>query len=239
MGSDDIFKKNRLAKKSKDLARKSANKAPLSKILIVCEGLKTEPNYFKELIEYYKLQTANVIDVTGDCGASPMCVVRHAKELQAKVNANGAPYDLIYIVIDKDAHTDYMNALDFIKRVKPSKTWFAINSVPCFEFWLLLHYTYTTKAYKNLPGNSSGNQLVRELKKHINGYEKGDKGIFMKTLNSLPNKDLQGVIGKAKKCQQAATSSNTDNPTTMVYFLVEKLLELNLSKTATKKINRV
>lgn len=161
--------------------------------------------------------------------------MRKAKELQADMNQIGAPYDEIFIVIDKDAHTDYSSALDSIKCAKPSKTWVAVNSVPCFEFWLLLHYTYTTKAYKNLPKNSSGNQVLKELKRYIKGYEKGAKGIFLKTLNSLNLKDLNEVITKAKQCEQAATSSGTDNPTTMVYKLVERLLSLNeLKKSNTR-----
>lgn len=235
MGSEDLFKKRRNPKKNRDLARKDGNKTPLAKILIVCEGLKTEPTYFEELVVYYELHTASVIDVTGDCGSSPMCVVRKAKELQAEMIQKGAPYDEIFIVIDKDAHTDYNSALESIKCAKPSKTWIAVNSVPCFEFWLLLHYTYTTKAYKNLPGNSSGNQVLKELKKHIKGYEKGAKGIFRKTLNSLKSNDLNEVIIKAKQCEQAATSSGTDNPSTMVYKLVERLLNLNELKKSNKR----
>ncbi|MBY5200988.1 RloB domain-containing protein [Citrobacter braakii] len=235
MGSENLFNRSRKPKSNQELGRKPASKKTLAKLLIVCEGLKTEPTYFEELITHFELLTASVIDVTGDCGSSPMCVVRKAKELQTEKIEQGASYDEIYIVIDKDAHVDYNNALDSIQRAKPSKTWIAINSVPCFEFWLLLHYTYTTKAYKNLPGNSSGNQVLKDLKKHIKKYEKGDKGIFKTTFNALDSKDLNEVIVKAKQCERAATSSGTDNPLTMVYKLVERLLELHALKIANRR----
>lgn len=107
MGSEDLFKKKRGPKTAKDLARRNAVKSPLAKILIVCEGKKTEPNYFEDLINHYELLTASVIDVTGECGSSPMCVVRHAKEKHKEMTEKGAPYDQIFVVIDKDAHTDY------------------------------------------------------------------------------------------------------------------------------------
>lgn len=42
MGTDDLFKKAR----EKREARKSLNKKILDNILILCEGEKTEPNYF-------------------------------------------------------------------------------------------------------------------------------------------------------------------------------------------------
>lgn len=226
MGSDDLFKRKRGPKNVRDLARKSPKKSPLAKILIVCEGKKTEPTYFEDLVSHFELLTASVIDVTGECGSSPMCVVRYAKEQQKIMVGRGAPYDQIYVVIDKDAHSDYLAALDAVRRVKPESLFVPVNSVPCFEYWLLLHYTYSTRAYKNLPGNSSGDQIVADLRKYIKDYEKGAKGIFQKTLNALKSKDLNEVIVKARRSLEAASASDTDNPTTKVHELVDRLIKL-------------
>lgn len=41
------------------LERKAARRAPYERILIVSEGSKTEPNYFKEIRAEYRLHTAN------------------------------------------------------------------------------------------------------------------------------------------------------------------------------------
>lgn len=226
MGSDDLFKKKRGPKNAKDLARKKPNKSPLAKILIVCEGEKTEPTYFEDLVDHFELLTASVIDVTGECGSSPMCVVRYAKEQQKIMLGKGAPYDQIYVVIDKDAHSDYIAALDAVRRAKPDSVFISVNSVPCFEYWLLLHYTYSTRAFKNLPGNSSGDQIVAELKRYIKDYEKGAKGIFKKTFNVLKSKDLNEVVVKARQSLEAAKASDTDNPSTKVYELVDRLIKL-------------
>lgn len=238
MGSDDLFKRKRGPKTAKGLARRNAVKSPLAKILIVCEGKKTEPNYFEDLINHFELLTASVIDVTGECGSSPMCVVRHAKEQHKKMTEQGAPYDQVFVVIDKDAHSDYMAALDAIKRSKPSSSWLAVNSVPCFEYWLLLHYIDSTKAFSNLPGNSSGNQIVSELRKHIKNYEKGSKGIFHQTLNALESKDLNEVVLRAKRSLQAAEASDTDNPSTKVFMLVERLIQLKEQIESNRKQKR-
>ncbi|PCP39028.1 CRISPR-associated protein [Klebsiella pneumoniae] len=189
-------------------------------------GEKTEPTYFEDLVSHFELLTASVIDVTGECGSSPMCVVRYAKEQQKIMVGRGAPYDQIYVVIDKDAHSDYLAALDAVRRVKPESLFVPVNSVPCFEYWLLLHYTYSTRAYKNLPGNSSGDQIVADLRKYIKDYEKGAKGIFQKTLNALKSKDLNEVIVKARRSLEAASASDTDNPTTKVHELVDRLIKL-------------
>ncbi|MEA9390411.1 RloB family protein [Acerihabitans sp. TG2] len=78
MGSDDLFHKRR-PKSTADMRRKKESKISLDKILIVCEGEKTEPIYFTELREFYELNTTNVIEVIGNCGSSPSSVVAHAK----------------------------------------------------------------------------------------------------------------------------------------------------------------
>lgn len=64
MGKDDLFhkRKKRLAA---SLQRKRILKAPYDRVLIVCEGAKTEPNYFREIRDAYRLSTAN-IDICGE-----------------------------------------------------------------------------------------------------------------------------------------------------------------------------
>ncbi len=52
LGTDDLFHK-RKAKVTNDLNRKQAIKRTYEKILIVCEGSKTEPNYFAEAVAHF------------------------------------------------------------------------------------------------------------------------------------------------------------------------------------------
>ena len=73
MGSEDLFHK-RKARKSTDNKRKKARRQPYDKVLIVCEGQKTEPVYFEEVRLIHKLDSAN-IEIDGTCGSSPMSVM--------------------------------------------------------------------------------------------------------------------------------------------------------------------
>lgn len=50
MGSDDLHKKIK-AKTLKQKQRKIGTRKPYDRVLIVCEGAKTEPLYFKALRE--------------------------------------------------------------------------------------------------------------------------------------------------------------------------------------------
>jgi len=64
MGTDNLFHK-RKAKTASALQRRKAKRAAYAKILIVCEGEKTEPNSFNGLVKKYELNTANV-EICGD-----------------------------------------------------------------------------------------------------------------------------------------------------------------------------
>ena len=75
-------------------------------MLIVCEGEKTEPHYFKSLIAKLGLMTAEV-EICGNCGSAPTSVVKFGNK---KLSAD-PDYDLIFFVFDRDSHIDYDDAL--------------------------------------------------------------------------------------------------------------------------------
>jgi hypothetical protein len=214
MGSEDLFHKRR-PKKSIELRRGNKKRMPLKKILIVCEGEKTEPQYFSDLISHFRLSAASVIEVTGDCGSSPKSVVEHAREKYRLEDERSAPYDHVYCVFDKDSHSCYQDAIYRLKTFKPAGVFMAINSVPCFEFWLLLHFTYSTKSFGNFKENSSGNQMLNELRKFMPDYEKRKKGVFSTLVSRLDS-----AITNSQRARAAAADSGTDNPTTRVDELV-------------------
>lgn len=49
MGSDDLFKK-RKARKLRDISRKKRTRELYKRVLIVCEGQKTEPSFCVKLV---------------------------------------------------------------------------------------------------------------------------------------------------------------------------------------------
>ncbi len=215
-GGDKLFQK-RKAKNTEGLRRKQAKRSPYDKVLIVCEGEKTEPNYFRELRDYYRLNTANV-EVTGECGSSPINVLQKAQELYREAQRN-IPFDRVYCVFDKDTHQTYGQVLNAIDSLSPKETFFAINSVPCFEYWLLLHFCYTTQPfYGTNGGKSAGDQVLEELKVYIPNYAKGNQGYFEALIPQLPQ-----AIAYAKRALAEAQKSDTDNPSTHIHELIEYL----------------
>ena len=114
MGTDNLFHK-RKERKVELLRRRRATKAPYDVILIVCEGGKTEPNYFTELKKAFRLSNANV-RICG-CGSDPLSVVDFAIETFRREQE----FDRVYCVFDRDRHTTYNTALDRVRRARLGK----------------------------------------------------------------------------------------------------------------------
>lgn len=98
--------------------------------LIVCEGEKTEPNYFR------RFQKARV-EVVG-AGADPSQVVKQALTLQAQARAQKQPFDVVWVVFDRDDFAHFNAAIDQAR----AKGLQVAYSNQAFELWYLLHFCY-------------------------------------------------------------------------------------------------
>ncbi len=90
------------------LARKQGRRASYDRILIVSEGRKTEPNYFREIRAAYRLRTANVEVQPSDMGTAPIQLVRYALALfedgDRHKNIQRRAFEKVYAVFDRDYH---------------------------------------------------------------------------------------------------------------------------------------
>lgn len=203
-----------------DLARKRARRASYDRVLIVCEGAKTEPNYLRNLIDFLELNTANV-EVDGDSGSSPISVVEHSKKRYNKEKRTGEAFDRVFCVFDKDSHASYTRALDEVEKAKPKNIFKAIISVPCFEYWLLLHYEFTTKPFVVTGAKSACANLIDYLKKYFPAYSKGNTN----TYNEIKSQTTQ-AIDRSKQALKQAQENGRDDPSTLMHELVEYLYHL-------------
>jgi hypothetical protein len=170
----------RKPRKGEDLKRRPPQRESYDRVLIVCEGEKTEPNYFCELREYYKLNTANVDIIPAD-GSSPITVVHSAKVRQKHERKQGEQFDRIYCVFDKDEHTNYYDAC---KQASDNKIELA-TSIPCFEYWLLLHFKETMAPFAAGGGKTVAENAASALRKYLPGYVKASTGLFKTLLDRL------------------------------------------------------
>lgn len=82
-----MARSNRLrVRKVGDLRRKQPTREPYDRILIVCEGKKTEPNYFEEIRKEERIPTAHIYVLHSQFGTQPLQVVKFAEENSTKPN---------------------------------------------------------------------------------------------------------------------------------------------------------
>ena len=177
-------------RQKKQLERKLGRRASHDRLLIVSEGSKTEPNYFREIRTAYRLHTANVEVQPSEMGTSPLQVVQYAKELFEKGDRHRQiqprAFEQVYAVFDRDDHATYFQALELAKSldgklrndIKQPMRFQAIASVPSFELWLLLHY-------EDIQAPIHRDEVMQRLKRYIPGYEKGAGGAFAITRHKL------------------------------------------------------
>ena len=210
---------HRQPRHAKSLKRSAAGREMYDRVLIVCEGTKTEPAYFNEIRNKLELSTANVT-VTPSDGSDPMSIVGHAKNLHKFSAKQGNRYDQIYCVFDRDQHEEFQNAFLQLKTRSQFKS---ACSWPCFEFWLILHFGYKRKPFLATHNRSASQNCELTLKKLLPQYTKGMADIFER----LHPKTNVAIIN-AKRAMNDAKQTGEMNPSTEVHNLVEYLQNLKI-----------
>ena len=211
MRNNNVSRKDRL---------KSKRRAPAN-YLIVCEGKKTEPNYFNGLKKKINEKYGNKVDVlipnieVKGTGRNTTDLVKYT---QKYVNYSSKVYGQVWVVFDKDDYSDeqFDNA---IKLNEYNSAW----SNPNFEIWLLSHF-------KKITTPLSKNNTLKELKKEfqnadLGNYSKNDKEIFEKVTK---DNRLESAIKNCKEIYEefnCVSSNASKNPCTTVFMLVEDLSE--------------
>ena len=148
-------------------------------------------------------------------------VVDHALQHYIEHKRQGDEFDKVFCVFDKDSHDTYEQALTEVSETRPVNTFKAINSVPCFEYWPLLHFVFTTQPFAAAGGKSACACVIDELHKYMPAYTKGDHGIFKELMPRT-----EQAVTRSKNALQQARNNGTDNPSTLMHELVEYLQKL-------------
>lgn len=175
------------------------------KFLIVCEGTKTEPNYFK----CFRVNRDVVkLDIEG-FGYNTLTLVREAIRIKETVY-----YDEVWCVFDRDSFSaQSFNAAFKVARENDIKIAYSNQA---FELWYLLHFHYYDVAIHR----KEYCKMLTQLLGHK--YEKNSETIYDELLSR--QKD---AIRHAERLHSNynLTKPERDNPSTTVHELVKKLNE--------------
>lgn len=175
------------------------------RILISCEGEKTEPFYFEEMKRAWRLAIEiELVTAQGD----PLSVVESA------LKYIGGGYDEIWAVFDKDDFQDERIKKAF-QQAKQSDIRIAYSN-ESFELWYLLHFCYANTAIPRA-------ELIKRLDEELCcSYSKTDASIFY-----MIRKNLCRAILHARKLNEEASMYDmgviNKNPFTGIFHIINSL----------------
>jgi len=194
--------------------RRTDDREVLQRFLIICEGAKTEPNYF----EGFRVPQL-VVDAVGT-GYNTLSLVDEAIRLKGEKEAEArrrgrSPYDQIWCVFDRDSFpADSFNSA--IRKAETAGFQVAYTN-EAFELWYLLHFDDHRAALHR----TQYCEILTDRLGHK--YHKGSLKMYAELLNRQVEairraESLRADYGASHNPQQ-------DNPCTTVHLLVKALRE--------------
>jgi RloB-like protein len=183
--------------------RKVNTREVKQRFLIVCEGTKTEPNYFRSF-----RVPKDAVEIRG-VAEDPSKLVNSAKDLSTEDE-----YDQVWCVFDRDPGAwtaeNFNNALKNAKRHK----FHVAYSNESFELWYILHFQFLGTATSRHDYEDKLSKLLGQK------YQKNDPKMYDKLLEQQPD-----AIKNAEQLLASYDRSNPekDNPSTTVHLLVQAL----------------
>ena len=185
--------------------------------LIICEGTKTEPYYFRSLKARVEEKEANRVqfEIVG-AGLNTRGLFEYA---QRKVSDSPNGYSHVWLVYDKDDFpSDRFNITEELCINNSSDegvTYHAIWSNQCIELWFLLHFMY-------LQSDLHRDEYYPKLTENL-----GDHGTYTKNREDIfdvlfPYLDF--AIANARKLDKAnhGKTPTQSSPGTKVFEIMEK-----------------
>jgi RloB-like protein len=170
-----------------------------ARFLIVCEGKRTEPGYFRSF------RVNAVVKISGQ-GRNTLSLVEKAIEL-SETDA----FDQVWCVFDRDSfpHDDFNAAIALAKKSK-FKVAFTNEA---FELWYLLHYSYVISSHTR-------REYISLLSKNLGFKYEKTTTLYDRLLDMQPQ-----AIKNAKRLatEYKPFDPVSCNPSTTVHVLVEEL----------------
>lgn len=218
MGSDDLFNKRRKERRKRNENIKIQRS---SNWLVVCEGTKTEVNYFRGAIssinegidDKYKLK----VKVVGK-GMNTVSLVKSVDDLLIDIDrykTSVIPYGKIFVVFDKDSFSSVLfdEAISMCEKNGYIPLW----SNQAIEYWFLLHFNYIDVRMDRALYERKINDYFKRLGLDYK-YRKNDGDIYSKL-------SIYGSLEQARKnayrihlSHEKDLPSNSESCTTVYKF---------------------
>ncbi len=202
--------------------RRALNKPRRKRVVIICEGARTETDYFRHLKREWKRRFKKVdeyvsIEIVGPKAAGgnePKNLIEHAIQTQRETESTRRMWEKgsqIWCVFDVEAEGRRENLINSVNNAKRQHIQLAISN-PCFELWLYLHFQYCETAFPD------GRSMMRALLECWPEYEK-NAGEFS-ALDELRGEAVRNADRLRKEVCKTLPSDPVPRPYTDVDILI-------------------
>ena len=109
------------------------------RFVIFCEGELTEPLYLKAFASLQEVRSVAALDIRG-MGCEPRKLVEEARAAKRSERRQSTGVTKYWCVFDVEAPTPHARLSEAVQMARDNEISVAISN-PCFELWLVLHYT--------------------------------------------------------------------------------------------------
>ena len=199
--------------------RQLPSRTQLSRMLVLCEGQCTEPEYLHELRRKLRIPEQNLMIVCPpEAPNTPREMVEEAK--RRKRDKQDA-FDQVWCVFDVEAKLDQKNRdglLDALRSARDAQILIAMSN-PCFEIWLLWHNSDQSAWI----ASHAVQRRCEEL-----GLTHGKGGKHIRDAESLLRDSYQDARNRASSVDEAHDRNGTQkpedrNPSSGMYLLIDAI----------------
>lgn len=208
------------------LTRRGGGQRDARLFVIAAEGSVTERQYFeglrdREVIDPRRVRI-EVIDSVDDTSSAPQHVLARLDEFERRHRLN-RELDQLWLVIDTDhwSASSHVSNLDQVIQQARHKGFHAAVSNPCFELWLLLHFTDDVSGIDvAVQPRAAGRRCIEILRNVCGSYDKSNLQVERYT--------REGVVAAIDRARALDTAPEDRWPQTVgthVYRLAHELLQ--------------
>jgi len=202
--------------KTPKIKRRGAKQDPEKKIVVVCEGRNTEPQYIKDFARDKKHPLVDCKTIDG-VGVPKTIVDRaiHEKEKLSRIaRRSGNSFDKkyeVWCVSDRDEHHGMAQEM---QRARDNGLLYALSN-PCVELWGYLHYFQNDAPIHR-------HDMQRMLTGVMPGYDHAHGAIF--DYESM-KESYNDALSRAKELirRREEEGGPCSNPSTNIYELMESI----------------
>jgi len=207
---------------ARPVPRPRGHRTPKTRILVVCQGAETEPNYFDGLKREQIVRDRFSVRIVSTKGGTALDIVEKAGREADDANSHGKEYafEEVWCVIDVEQPGRNPQLADACRLAEKEGFHVALSN-PAFEVWILAHFERTAKSFLDC------RQVIACLNGHWRSafgqeYDKTDQNIYRHLADRVGD-----AVDNAKSVREMDFRAEPDtsrcNSSTEVYRLVESL----------------